>query len=86
MRTTVSIDDHLLAEAKQLAVRNGHSLGSVIDDALRVYLAVRAQSRSLAPVELPVFGTRGLRPGVDLEDKEGLAALLDEERDERAAG
>ena len=37
-------------------------------------------------VTLPSYGGSGLRPGVDLEDKDALSALLDEERDIRAAG
>ena len=34
-------------------------------------------------VTLPTVGGSGLKPGVDLEDKDALAALLDE--DDRAA-
>jgi predicted transcriptional regulator len=77
MRTTVNIDDHLLAEAKILAARTSRPLGTVIDDALRVMFhrsdnenAVRQEFR------LPTHGAGGLQPGVDLEDKEALAELL----------
>ena len=35
------------------------------------------------PVALPVFGGSGLRPGVDLEDKNGLASLLDDQAPSR---
>jgi hypothetical protein len=81
MRTTVNIDDSLLRQARELAARTRRSLGDVVDDALRVLLTPRDQTGLTAPVELPVFGGSGLRPGVDLEDREGLAALLDEEAD-----
>lgn len=74
MRTTVSIDDNLLAEAKALAARTGRPLGAVVDDALRVLLIDRTSTR--APVEIPTYGGSGLQPGVDLEDKEALAELL----------
>lgn len=74
MRTTVTIDDHLLAEAKALAARTGRPLGAVVDDALRVLLVERAATR--APVEIPTYGGSGLQPGVDLDDKEALAELL----------
>jgi hypothetical protein len=36
--------------------------------------------------DLPVFGGSGWRAGVDFEDKEGLAALLDDEAAPRPAG
>jgi hypothetical protein len=84
MRTTVNIDDDLLAEARRIAVRTRRPLGEVVDDALR--LLVSAESERPAPVvDLPTFGGSGLRPGVDLEDKEALASVLDED-DARAAG
>ena len=38
-------------------------------------------------VDLPVYGGSGLQPGVDLEDKEALAVLLEaEDGDAHAAG
>lgn len=59
-------------------------MGDVVDDALRVLLAERPGPRE--PVELPVFGGSGLQPGVDLEDKEALAALLNDEGSSHAPG
>ncbi len=85
MRTTVTIDDALLAEARQLALTTGRTLGAVVDDALRVLLHERAADPA-KPVDLPAYGGSGLRPGVDLEDKDALAALLDDEGPGRAAG
>jgi len=35
MRTTINIDDALLAQAKQVAARTGRSLTDVVEDALR---------------------------------------------------
>ena len=78
MRTTVNVDEALLTQAKELAARTRRSLGEVIEDALRVLLAAREPAGSRATVVLPVYGGSGLRPGVDLDDKESLAALLDE--------
>lgn len=85
MRTTVNIDDRLLRQAKLEAARSNRSLGDVVDDALRLLLAPAGRSRRQSPLDLPVFGGSGLRPGVDLEDKEGLAALLDDETAANAA-
>jgi hypothetical protein len=84
MRTTVSIDDHLLSEAKQIAARSHRSLGQVIDDALRRMLTETSRTRSTS-VTLPIHGSGGLRPGVDLEDKEQLAELLGDNEQPRAA-
>ena len=57
------------------------TLSEVVSDALRVSLAEQAGPRR--EVTLPTFGGSGLKPGVDLEDKDALAALLGE--DDRAA-
>jgi hypothetical protein len=84
VRTTVNIDDALLRQAKEAAARAGRSLGDVIDDALRVLLVERRQPDRSAPVVLPVFGGSGLQPGVDLENKEALAELLDGAGDDAA--
>ena len=73
MRTTVKLDDGLLAQAKQVAARSGRTLSEVIEDALRQVLATRATSRSRKPLKLKtVDGPLG--PGIDLDSS---AALLD---------
>lgn len=75
VRTTVNIDEHLLRRAKELAARSRRPLGEVVDDALRVLLTDR-HHLARPDVELPTYGGSGLQPGVDLEDRESLAALL----------
>lgn len=84
MRTTVNIDDNLLEQARRVALTTRRSLGDVVDDALRLLLSAPTPERGT--VDLPTYGGSGLLPGVDLEDKAALAAILDEERDARAAG
>ena len=74
MRTTVTINDHILAEAKALAARQHRTLGDVIDDALRVALAGASKPRRA--VKLPTFGRPGEKPLVDILDKEALAEVL----------
>lgn len=71
MRTTIRLDDDLLARAKQLAARSGRTLTAVVEDALRLLMARRAEGPS-ARVELPTFCGDGLQPGVDLDDTAGL--------------
>ncbi|MHB1526509.1 MAG: type II toxin-antitoxin system VapB family antitoxin [Candidatus Dormibacteria bacterium] len=87
MRTTVNIDDHLLAEAKARAAAKHRTLGEVVDDALRVLLIERVELASTRRrVALPTAGGSGLQPGVDLEDKEALAELLGDNAARHAAG
>ncbi len=74
MRTTVTIDDALLQQAKVVAARTNRTLGEVVNDALRVALA--RSSRKPQRVTLETDGGSGLQPGVDLLDKEALAELL----------
>ncbi|HEY1732910.1 MAG TPA: ribbon-helix-helix protein, CopG family [Acidimicrobiales bacterium] len=76
MRTTVAIDDNLLAAAKARARDQGATLGQLIERSLRRELT---DPRPGAAVALPVFtaGT-GPRPGVDLRSNRALAELLDD--------
>jgi hypothetical protein len=72
VRTTLTIDDEVYRQIKSLAAVTGRSVGSVVEEALRVALA-RAQ-QGPAPVRpLPVSAGTPLS-GVDLDDS---AALLD---------
>ena len=79
MRTTVTVDDHLLRQAKEEAVRTGHTLGYVVEEALRERFA-RRQIRARRK-RLPVFttsGEGGLAPGVDLDDTSALLDLMED--------
>ncbi len=76
MRTTVNISDDLLAEAKLLATKTRRSLGSVIDDGLRVLLSRQGGHARQSPWSFPTGGAGGLQPGVNLDDREALADLL----------
>lgn len=80
MRTTVRLDEHLLAEAKQRAARTGRTLTAVIEDALRQALTDAKRSKKSAPARFPTFRGDGLQPGVDLDDTAALLALMDETR------
>lgn len=72
MRTTITIDDDLLAEAKVRAARAGTTLSAIVEEALRTTLS-RQNARAEAP-PLPTFAGSRLLPGVDLDDS---AALLE---------
>lgn len=76
MRTTVSIDDSLLAAAKRRAAARGRTLGQVIDDALRRELM---RTEVTPGPEIPVL-TRGSgpAPGLDFTSNRAVADYLDE--------
>jgi hypothetical protein len=80
VRTTVTIDDELLAEAKLIAARTHRTIGSVLEDALRRLIAEQAPARGDVRFSLPTFvpAEPGLRPGVDLFDAEQVAELMGE--------
>jgi Bacterial antitoxin of type II TA system, VapB len=75
MRTTINLDDALLAEAKQVAARTGR-MTAVVEDALRQSLHRRHLTTRPA-IELPVFGEGGMRPGVDLDDSAALLEVME---------
>lgn len=77
MRTTIRLDDELLAEAKAVAARTHRNLNEVIADAVRESLA-RGRQRRASPVSLTTFRGSGLQPGVDLDDSSALQDLMDE--------
>ncbi|MGI8726499.1 MAG: antitoxin [Solirubrobacterales bacterium] len=75
MRTTASLDDHLLAGAKERAHQRGQTLGQLLEDALRRELAAPNQP---AGPEIPVFSGGGeVRPGVDLSSNRSIREALD---------
>jgi hypothetical protein len=76
MRTTVRLDDEVLAQAKETAARTGRTLTAVIEDALRESFARAASPEGSRP-ELPAFPGRGLQAGVDLDDTAALLDLMD---------
>jgi hypothetical protein len=78
MRTTISIEDHLLRAAKQRALERGVTLGGLIEDALRIVLST-AGADDGERVSLPVSKRRGVtRPGVDVTDGVRLRDAMDE--------
>jgi hypothetical protein len=77
MRTTVRLDDDLLARAKAFAARTGRTLTAVIEDALRAALARPQRRPREARPELPTFGSGGTLPGVDLDDSASLHDVME---------
>ena len=78
MRTTVSIDDPLLENAKRHASERGVTLGAVIEDALRAYL-VKSDREAEKPFRLHTVRGRMVNRHLDLDRTSALMAAEDEE-------
>lgn len=76
MRTTLDINDRLLAETKRLAAKRGVSLKAIVEEALRERLHARGTDRR-TNVRLPTYSGDGLQPGVDLTDSATLLEAMD---------
>jgi hypothetical protein len=82
MRTTLNLDDDLVARAKQEAARSRRTLTSVIEDALREALArTTGAAGEESGYRVRPFGGDGVRAGVDLDDSAGLLDLMSEPDD-----
>lgn len=80
MKTTLNINDQLLADAKALAAQQRTSLTRLIEEGLQLRLRARSASASSGRPRLPVFkGRGGLVAGVNpLSNKSLLEALGDD--------
>ena len=79
MKTTLDINDQLLADAKALAAQQRTSLTRVIEEGLQLRLRSQAAPQR-GKLRLPVFkGRGGLAAGIDpLSNKAMLTALGDD--------
>jgi hypothetical protein len=77
MRTTIRLNDDLLAQAKEAAIKSGRTLTAVIEDALRLTLARKREPPKRKPIRLPSSGKGGLRPGVNLDSTAELLDIMD---------
>ena len=74
MRTTLTLQGNLLDYVRRRAAEEHCTMASIIEDALRRERALKAERKERRPLRLPVFGGRGVRPGVNLDN---TAELLD---------
>ncbi len=77
MRTTLNLRDEALNLCKERAAQLGVPLGEVVSEA--IFTAYRDRpGRSLeSRWDLPVSGSGGLRPGVDLDCSASLEDILE---------
>ena len=77
MKTTLDLNDSLLAEAKAMAVHQRTTLTRLIEEGLQ--LRLRKQQLPLKPVCLPVYhGKGGLMPGLDGLSNKALLSAADD--------
>jgi hypothetical protein len=73
MRTTLSIDDQLLREAKQVALYRGCTLGEVVEQSLRLSLSTQLKRPGKDPfLPIKTYGEGGVQAGVDLSNSVDL--------------
>lgn len=80
MKTTLDLNDQLLAEAKALAARQRTSLTRLIEEALQSRLRAQVGKPARRGVRLPVFkGRGGLVAGLDASSNKSLLTALDDD-------
>ena len=76
MRTTIRLNDGLLAQAKRYAAEIGLTLTALIEESLRHRLARGNDSRR-EPIRLLTTGEGGVQPGIDLDDSSSVMDAMD---------
>lgn len=80
MKTTLNLNDQLLADAKALAAQQRTTLTRLVEEGLQLRLRANAGSAKRARVRLPVFkGRGGLVKGVDPLSNKALLQALDDD-------
>ena len=78
MRTTVDLDDELLAQLKARAAEQRRSMTSLVEDAIRQMLARSERPAKRRRIRLKTVGGDGVMPGVDLSDNAALLDVMEE--------
>lgn len=80
MKTTLDLNDQLLADAKALAAQQRTTLTRLIEEGLQLRLRAQATSTPRGRVRLPVFkGRGGLVEGVNPLSNKALLEALDDD-------
>ena len=80
MKTTLDLNDQLLANAKALAAQQRTSLTRLIEEGLQLRLRANAVGPARGRKRLPVFNGRGgLVQGVDPSSNKALLEALDDD-------
>jgi hypothetical protein len=82
MKTTLNIDDTVMAELKREAARQGRTMSETVETALRLFFRAQRKRPKIPP--LPTF--HGGVERVDIADRNALYDLLEGDRDRRLYG
>ena len=73
MKTTLNIDDSVMALLKQEAARRGCTMSELMESALRLLLTAKGAPRTMLP--LPSFKSGGAR--IEIADREALYEAME---------
>jgi Arc/MetJ family transcription regulator len=73
MKTTLNIDDHVMAELKREATRQGRTMSEMVESALRLLL--RSERKPKKIIRLPTFRSGGAL--VDIADRDALYQAME---------
>lgn len=73
MKTTLNIDDTVMANLKREAARTGRTMSELVEVALRQLLRPRTDRQALTP--LPTFDSGGAL--VDVSDRDALYRVME---------
>ncbi|HUO85623.1 MAG TPA: DUF2191 domain-containing protein [Thermoanaerobaculia bacterium] len=79
MRTTLTIDDHLARDLKEIAHRSGKSFKVVVNEALQAGLIAGGGRRRPKPYRLDPASLGEVRGDIDLDKALALADSLEDE-------
>ena len=78
-RTTVRLNESLLAQVKQLAEERHTTFTALVEESLRNLLSGVGAAKVPAPKKpLTTYGGSGLQPGVDLRDWSALMDVMED--------
>ncbi|MEW6376311.1 MAG: ribbon-helix-helix protein, CopG family [Thermodesulfobacteriota bacterium] len=73
MKTTLNIDDSVMAHLKREAAKRGCTMSELVESALRLLLRSQKKSGNLPP--LPTFKSGG--PLIDIADRDALYQAME---------
>ena len=77
MRTTIRLNDNLMAEAKRHAADTDRTVTELVRDALVVLLHRERGQQSPRKVKLPVFKGDGVYDGIDINNAASLLTRME---------
>lgn len=78
MRTTLTVDDSIIAELKRRAHESGRSFKEVVNEALRAGLEQGGAAPQRRPYQVPTARLGPPRPGIDLDKAITVAGALED--------